>query len=223
MKILLYKSGAITVIAGVMLSLAACSSNEGLSSPPSATPGVFDSAVSRSASPVPSSSPSPSPSATNPPSESPGSSEAEDSAASKEIQQLFALAEEGKVPGISFAAHLSLIEDVKKEWGEGDKEEFAGKGVYVTYADKNAVLGYNKGSQIFDVRSDSSELQQLTLDQIEQVLGQPADTAKNGTDQIYTYKANDQFQLKFIISASTGKVDHISVFSPEDAVNNMAD
>lgn len=44
----------------------------------------------------------------------------------------------------------------------------------------------------------------------------------NGNDKIYIYKVNDQFELKFVIPSSTGKVDHISVFSPEDSINNMA-
>ncbi|MEM5687367.1 hypothetical protein AAHB49_17270 [Bacillus cereus] len=39
---------------------------------------------------------------------------------------------------------------------------------------------------------------------------------------MYVYKVNNQFELKFIIPKSTGKVNHISVFSPEDSINKMA-
>ncbi|KFM98690.1 DUF4309 domain-containing protein [Bacillus clarus] len=44
----------------------------------------------------------------------------------------------------------------------------------------------------------------------------------NGNDKIYVYKVSNQFELKFIIPKSTGKVNHISVFSPEDSINKMA-
>ncbi|MNN94259.1 hypothetical protein D3C81_2128520 [compost metagenome] len=80
----------------------------------------------------------------------------------------------------------------------------------------------NKGSQIFDVRSSASDLQQLTLQEIEQTLGKPDNTTTNGGDKIYIYQAGEQYQLKFIIPESTGKVDHISVFSEQDSINNMA-
>ena len=144
------------------------------------------------------------------------------SVTSRQLKELLALAKKGKVPGISFAAHTDLIDDVEKAWGKADKTEAAGKGLYATYSKKNAVIGFNKGSQIYDVRSSDPKLQTLTLKQIEQTLGKPSDTTKNGDDAIYSYKANDQFQLKFIIPQSSGKVDHISVYSPKDSVNNMA-
>ncbi|WP_373286396.1 YjgB family protein [Paenibacillus physcomitrellae] len=144
------------------------------------------------------------------------------SSAEEQIKQLLELAKKGEAPGIPFAAHNSLIDDVTKAWGEADKVDMAGSGFYATYAKKDAVFGYNKGSQLFDVRSSSPDLQKLTLEEIESALGKPVSTKKNGDDSIYIYTANDQFQLKFIIPASTGKVDHISVFSPQDAVNNMA-
>lgn len=143
-----------------------------------------------------------------------------DSAA--QLKELFALAEQGKVPGIEFAAHTGLIDEVEKAWGKSDHEEFAGQGMYATYSDKNAVFGYNKGNQIFDVRSDDPSLQSLTLAQIEAALGKADEQTKNGDDDIYVYKAGEDFRLKFIIPKSTGTVDHISVYAPKDAVNNMA-
>ncbi|PHG65531.1 DUF4309 domain-containing protein, partial [Bacillus wiedmannii] len=52
--------------------------------------------------------------------------------------------------------------------------------------------------------------------------GKPASVKVNGEDKIYVYKVNNQFELKFIIPKSTGNVNHISVFSPEDSINKMA-
>ncbi|MGO4376576.1 DUF4309 domain-containing protein, partial [Paenibacillus sp. MCAF20] len=52
--------------------------------------------------------------------------------------------------------------------------------------------------------------------------GKADEQTKNGSDDIYTYEVNEQYQLKFVVSEKTGKVDHISVFSPQDTKNNMA-
>ncbi|WP_246553313.1 YjgB family protein [Paenibacillus tritici] len=141
---------------------------------------------------------------------------------SKQLKELLEFAKQGKVPGVEYAAHSGLIDEVEAAWGEPDLKESAGKGMYSTYSGKNAVIGFNKGSKIFDVRSNASNLQSLTLEQIEEVLGKPDATSSLGSDKIYIYQAGKQYQLKFIIPESTGTVDHISVFSEQDSINNMA-
>jgi hypothetical protein len=138
------------------------------------------------------------------------------------VKELFELAKEGKVPNVPFAAHTGDIEEIEKAWGKADKTEQAGSGMYATFTNKNVVFGFNKGSQVFDVRSYQTELKSITLKEIEKALGKPTSVKVNGEDQIYVYKVNNQFELKFIIPKSIGKVDHISVFSPEDSINKMA-
>ncbi|WP_256757899.1 YjgB family protein [Cohnella sp. WQ 127256] len=208
-----------------MLTLTACNSNNQSSPSQSVVPSETP-ITSPSASPLasPSSSPKTSPSASPEnvkPSQEP-SATAEASATSKQIKEILELAKDGKAPGIEYAAHTGLIDEVEKAWGEADTQDAAGKGIYATYVKKNAVFGFNKGSLIFDVRSSDAKLQKLTLKQIQQTLGKPDETKVNGEDTIYIYQANKQFQLKFIISKSTGKVDHISVFSAQDSINSMA-
>ncbi|PHG12056.1 YjgB family protein [Bacillus toyonensis] len=138
------------------------------------------------------------------------------------VKELFELAKEGKVPNVPFAAHTGDIEEIEKAWGKADKTEQAGSGMYATFTNKNVVFGFNKGSQVFDVRSYQTELKSITLKEIEKALGKPTSVKVNGEDQIYVYKVNNQFELKFIIPKSIGKVYHISVFSPEDSINKMA-
>ncbi|GAB6422021.1 YjgB family protein [Bacillus luti] len=138
------------------------------------------------------------------------------------VKELFEQAKEGKVPNIPYAAHTGDIEEIEKAWGKADKTEQAGNGMYATFTNKNVVFGFNKGSQVFDVRSYHAELKLITLQEIEKALGKPASVKVNGNDKIYVYKVNDQFELKFVIPNSTGKVNHISVFSPEDSINKMA-
>ncbi|PEP22683.1 hypothetical protein CN582_03835 [Bacillus wiedmannii] len=138
------------------------------------------------------------------------------------VKELFELAKEGKVPNIPFAAHTGDIEEIEKAWGKADKTEQAGNGMYATFINKNVSFGFNKGSQVFDVRSYHAELKSITLQNIEKALGKSTSVKVNGEDKIYVYKVNNQFELKFIIPESTGKVNHISVFSPEDSINKMA-
>ncbi|MBE5106786.1 YjgB family protein [Bacillus thuringiensis] len=139
-----------------------------------------------------------------------------------DVKDVFELAKEGKVPNVPFAAHTGDIEEIEKAWGKADKTEQAGNGIYATFTNKNTAFGFNKGSQVFDVRSYQAELKLITLKEIEKALGKPASVKVNGNDKIYIYKVNNQFELKFIIPKSTGMVDHISVFSPEDSINKMA-
>ncbi|WP_168121102.1 YjgB family protein [Paenibacillus sp. HB172176] len=138
------------------------------------------------------------------------------------IKDMLKLAKEGKISGIPFAAHTGLIDDVEKSWGEPDQRDSADYGYYVTYEKKNAAFGINKGDQIYDVRSFDPKLNSITLKQIEAALGKPDKTTENGDDKIYTYDANDDFQLKFVIPGKTGTVDHINVYNPKDGFNNMA-
>ncbi|ANY71099.1 hypothetical protein BBD42_30765 [Paenibacillus sp. BIHB 4019] len=138
------------------------------------------------------------------------------------IGQLVDLAKEGKIPEVKYAAHIALFDEIEQDWGKADSTEAAGKGIYAAYTKRGVTIGFNKGMKVFDMRSYAANLQQLSYIDIEKSLGKADETATNGDDQIYVYKVNDQYQLKFIIPKATGKVDHISVFSPQDAKNNMA-
>lgn len=241
-----FKTIAGIILLGGMLSLTACNSDK----PDAAnTGGVAAQASELPASAQPEGSPAPaagtepaeaggaaataapdaggSAAAASPAAAEPGTAAGNSAAAtpqklSKQLKELLQLAKQGKVPGVEYAAHSGLIDDVEAAWGEPDTKESAGKGIYSTYAGKHVVFGFNKGSQIFDVRSSAADLQKLTLKQIEEVLGKPDATSVNGSDDIYIYQAGKQYQLKFIIPDSTGTVDHISVFSEQDSINNMA-
>lgn len=220
-------------IAGIMIlasafGLSACSSS-GSNTGNSAT-ATNDPVAETSASAQPAATASPSPAAAEqsappvataaPDTAAGNGAAAEDSAA--QLKELLELARQGKVPGVEYAAHSGMIDEVEAAWGEPDTKEAAGKGMYSTYNAKHVVFGWNKGSRIFDVRSSAADLQQLTLKEIEQTLGKPDDTAVNGSDKIYIYQAGKEYQLKFIIPEATGIVDHISVFSEQDSFNNMA-
>jgi hypothetical protein len=82
-----------------------------------------------------------------------------------------------------FPVKTTVIEDVKKKWGEPDKTDWipAAKGTYVTYPKHNVDFGFNKGSQIFEVRSFDSRLAKIQLSMVKKVFGTPAyDIKSNG-------------------------------------------
>lgn len=231
-----YNSAAAGLLLAAMLGLSACSSGgdqtQGASAAPSATasPAGGQSAAPSESAANPSAVPSGSAaaggtagaSAPAQASAAPSAAASDSRSVQSQLQELMELAKQGHAPGIPFAAHTGMIEDVKAAWGKPDIEEGAGKGIYATYQAKQAVIGFNKGSVIIDVRSTADELHRLTLQNIEASLGNPDEITTSGSDHIYTYKAGEQFQLKFVIPDQAGTVDHISVYSPSDAVNNMA-
>lgn len=67
------------------------------------------------------------------------------------------LARQGKLINSEFAAEKTIIEAVEK-WGKPDKTDYVpeARGTFVTYMGRGVVLGFNKGAQVFDIRSYDS-------------------------------------------------------------------
>lgn len=143
------------------------------------------------------------------------------------IKQQMSLAMQGKVYGIPYAAKASNLDSIEKDWGKPDSENQAGAGIYVSFAKHKAAFGFNKGAQIFDVRSFSPILQKITVDDVTSTLGQPGDVRTTADSTIYLYPAGPDFQLLFVFpNGSNGKmkthVDHVSVFYPAGTIDSMA-
>lgn len=144
------------------------------------------------------------------------------------IDSILELAQVGKVKGSEFAAKSSLIDQVKAAWGQPDQENPAGDGIYATYSDRAVTFGYNKGNQIYDVRSYDKDLQLITLSQVKSKMGQATTDNIVQQEEILTYELNEQFQLKFIFTLPEQEqgdavLDHIAVISNQAATNLMAD
>lgn len=212
------------------LLLSACGT-EPEAQAPANTPATTTDTASRTPSPSTDASSTEKPPASVPSGESETSGvtkpEKGEPTAEQEVEEMMKLAAEGRVAHSDFAVEHGLMDDVEKEWGEPDKDEFAGQGMYATYEKRHIVFGYNKGMQLFDVRSDDPEVQKLTLEDVVKALGKSKDVRETGGDAIYVYKASPDYELKFIVPKPTAKnrnphVDHISVFYPQGAKNLMA-
>lgn len=146
------------------------------------------------------------------------------------LQQISQLAQQGRVINCQFPVENTVIEDVEKQWGKPDQSNYIGaaKGTYVTYLKHNVAFGFNKGEQIFDVRSFDNSVKKITLSQVKAVLGAPANTHHYATQDMLVYPAGSKYQLLFIFPKATQQnpdpaLDHYNVFYPRGTVNMMAD
>lgn len=138
-------------------------------------------------------------------------------------------AEQGKVINSDFAVKTAVLEDVKKKWGEPDKTDWvpAAKGTYVTYSDQALVVGFNKGMQIFEVRSFDQKLQKVSLAKTKEVYGAPAYDVKLNGEEIIGYTAGQEFKIELVFPEPTHNnpnplLDHYLVLYPQGTVNSMA-
>lgn len=139
------------------------------------------------------------------------------------------LAQEGKIINCEFPANTTCIEDVEKKWGKPDKTEWLpeAKGTYATYSKYNVVLGYNKGSQLFEVRSLDNRLNQLSLSMVKATFGSPEYNVKSSGQEILGYTAGPDYKILLVFSQPTtgsadSSLDHYSVLYPRGTVNLMS-
>ncbi|MBW7571536.1 YjgB family protein [Caproiciproducens faecalis] len=139
-------------------------------------------------------------------------------------------AEKGKVINCDFAVQSNVIEDVQEKWGKEDQSEYisAAKGTYATYSKKGFVFGFNKGSQLFEVRSFDSQLKGITLSKTEEIFGKPDYDVTSGKDRIIGYVVSKDYKMLMVFpnpkaSGEDAVLDHYSVFYPAGTVNMMAD
>lgn len=207
------------ITAFVLTLLVGCSpSNSQSQNPPSQTDSATQTPSSNQStqpSPSPQTTPSSSTQATNP--------------SQGLLLNMKKLAEQGKVINCDFPAKTSVLEDVKKKWGEPDKIDWvpAAKGNYATYSSHVSVFGFNKGMQIFEVRSFDKQLQLLSLTMTKEVYGTPAYDVKVNGEEIIGYTAGQEFKIELVFPQPTNSnpdpmMDHYLVLYPQGTVNSMA-
>lgn len=147
-------------------------------------------------------------------------------AAAQLVRQTMALAKQGKVSGIPFVQQ-SNMSAVNQAWGKPDSQNMAGAGMYASYGARNVAFGFNKGEQIFDLRSYSALFQTVAFADIQSALGNPGAVRQTSDSYIYMYPAGADYQLLWVFpKLSDGSrgvhVNHVSVFWPQGTVDLMA-
>lgn len=145
------------------------------------------------------------------------------------ISNIMDLAKQGKVINCEFPAKTTNMSDVENKWGKADNTAWvaAAKGTYSSYSEKDVAFGWNKGMQIFEVRSFDSRLKNISLADLKDNFGTPAyDTNYNG-QEIIGYTADQEYKLLFVLAQTTDMnsnpvLDHYSVLYPPATENSMA-
>lgn len=140
-------------------------------------------------------------------------------------------AQVGKVIGCDIAANAtSTLQDAELEYGKPDCIPWveAAKGYYAVHSKYNLVFGANKGKTIFEVRSMSSRLNNITQSEIEKEFGKPAHYVSNKRETIIGYAVNAEYKLLFVfLKSKNGKnnvpLHHYSVFYSKGTISNVFD
>lgn len=144
------------------------------------------------------------------------------------MQEMMDEAKLGKVIGCEFPVETTTIEDVQAQWGQADSSDYvaSAKGTYDTYGSKNIVFGFNKGSQIFEIRNLSSDLGILTYKDVIEHFGTPEHEATTlEGEAVIGYMVSEDLRIKFVFSSSEdgAKLHHYMVVMPKLTENSMAD
>lgn len=155
-----------------------------------------------------------------------GSSQ-QDNSARVLLKDIKSLALQGEIVNCEFPAKSANIADVQEKWGKADTSDYvsAAKGTYDMYSKYNVTFGYNKGAQIFEVRSFDKELSKITMSAVKKEYGSPGYDYKSKTEVVLGYKVTDQFKILFVFSlkgSNDPALDHYSVFYPDGTINSMA-
>ncbi len=140
------------------------------------------------------------------------------------IDKIFSLAEEGKVPNISFVAGKTKLEVVTDKWGDIKQSATTENEQYIEYPKHNINMGHHEGI-VFDLRLFTSNLKKIHFNDIKKQKGEPEKIRYYKDDShnqiILVYQVNSNYQLKWIMPKPTEekpnpKVHHISVVNDPD-------
>ncbi|MEK4487556.1 beta-N-acetylhexosaminidase [Psychrobacillus sp. FSL H8-0484] len=137
------------------------------------------------------------------------------------VQLIFEHAKKGQVLDIPFIVGETDMEQIHELWGNPDGKSENSKNFYDTYFSKNATIGH-RSEVVFDIRSNSMPIQQIRLEDIKEIGGEPdeirvyQDEEVNQT--ILLYEVTPIYQLKWILPKPTENepnpaVDHISIYT----------
>jgi hypothetical protein len=146
------------------------------------------------------------------------------------LTNMMSLAKQGKIINSEFPVKTTIIDSVEKKLGKPDSADWIpkAKGIYAVYSKYNVAFGFNKGSQIFEVRSFDDSLSKISLSMVKKAYGTPAYDVQTNNEKIIGYTAGSEYKILLVFSkpengSNDPVLDHYSVFYPRGTVNMMAD
>lgn len=140
------------------------------------------------------------------------------------------LAHQGKVINSEFPVKTTVMDAIEKKLGKPDKTDWvpAAKGTYASYSKDKLAFGFNKGAQIFEVRSFDDSLNKIPLSMVKKVYGTPSYDVKNNDEEIIGYTAGQDYKIllvfpKTVNGSNDPLLGHYSVLYPKGTANLMAD
>lgn len=119
------------------------------------------------------------------------------------VDELFKLAEAGKMRSMPFVVGSAKLADVSETWGEPEKANSIGTSLFVEYPDYAVTFEYENGTLV-DMRSFQSEVGQIHLNEITEAKGAP--------DKVRYYK--DEFVDQIVLTYSINPFYELKWFSP---------
>ncbi|QUG43320.1 beta-N-acetylhexosaminidase [Psychrobacillus sp. INOP01] len=147
------------------------------------------------------------------------------------VSLLFELAEKGQTINSPFIVGETTIQKVHELWGAPERKSENASAIYEEFLSNNASVGH-QSKIVFDIRSSSPEIQQIHLEDIKSIKGEPDKIRSYQDDQvdqtILIYDVTKDFQLKWILPKPTEEnpnptVHHISVFTEFEEAVNLSD
>jgi hypothetical protein len=147
------------------------------------------------------------------------------------LKDMMELARQGKVFNCDYPVKTTNMDTVEKAWGKAGQTQYvaAAKGSYATFETREVVFGFNKGGQIFEVRSLAAhQFVSITVAKAEEVFGTPAYDTTYAGQRIIGYQAGPEFKLELVFPQTTANsesppLEHYNVLYPQGTVNSMAD
>lgn len=146
------------------------------------------------------------------------------------VSLLFELAEKGQTINTPFIIGETNIQKVRELWGAPDRKSKNGSAIYEEFLLNDVTVGH-QSEIVFDIRSSFTEIQQIHLEDIIAIKGEPDDIRSYKDDQvdqtILIYNVTEDFQMKWILQKPSKEnpnptVHHISVFTEVKEGNEVS-
>ncbi|MEK3979862.1 beta-N-acetylhexosaminidase [Psychrobacillus sp. FSL K6-2836] len=147
------------------------------------------------------------------------------------VSLLFELAEKGQTINSPFIVGETTIQKVHELWGDPERKSENASAIYEEFLSNDASVGH-RSEVVFDIRSSSPEIQQIHLEDIKSIKGEPDKIRSYQDDQvdqtILIYDVTKNIQLKWILPKPTQEnpnpvVHHISVFTEIEESVSLSD